>query len=131
MEMILVYLLFALTVSAILIALFSEHIPQNRKGELYIGIFVALMVLTWAADTWLFPALAAGPRTSWPLVATLIIFAAILAVSLSLSVRTPGPLRKAVANRSPRIDTEAEVFDLLLWSALFVAGIIILRSIRF
>jgi hypothetical protein len=127
--MVLVYLLFALTVTTILIALFSEHIPQKRKGEVYIGIFVALMVLTWAADAWLFPALAAGLKTMWPLVLTLVIFAVIIGVSLALSIRMHGPLRQAVADHGSRVDTEAAVFDLIIWSALLIAGIIILRSI--
>ncbi len=129
--MILVYVLFALTVTAVIIALFSEHIPQNRKGEVYISIFVALMVLTWAADTWLFPALAAGLKTAWPLVLTLIIFAAIIVVSLALSVRMPGLLRQAVASHGTRLDMEAAVFDLLIWFILLIAGIIAMMSIRF
>ncbi len=128
--MILVYLLFALTVSTVLIALFSARIPQSRKGEIYIGIFVAIMVLAWAADQWLLPALATGLSTSWPLVLTLIIFVTILAVSLSISVRTPGPLRQAVTNHDSRLDTEAAIFDLFLWLALLIVGITIMRSIR-
>lgn len=127
--MILVYLLFALTVSTVLTALFSARIPQSRKGEIFIGIFVAIMVLAWAADQWLLPELATGLSTSWPLVLTLIIFVTILAVSLSLSVRTPGPLRQAVTNHDSRLDTEAAVFDLLLWLALLIVGITIMRSI--
>jgi hypothetical protein len=65
-----VHLLFALTATTILTSLFSEHILQNRKRESYIGIFVAFLVLAWAADIWLFPALTAGLRISWPLVQT-------------------------------------------------------------
>jgi hypothetical protein len=129
--MVLVYILFALTVTTVLTALFSARIPESRKGEIYIGFFVAFMVLAWAADTWLLPALASGLRTSWPLILTLIIFVTMFAVSLSLSVRTPGPLRQAVANHKSRLDTEAAVFDLLLWFALLIVGITIMRSIRF
>jgi len=128
--MALVYMLFALTATTILTAFFSEHIPQNRKGEIYIGIFVVFLVLAWTADVWLFPALAAGLRTSWPLVLTLIIFVAVFAGSLSLSVRTPGSLRYAVVSNNSRLDTEAAIFDLMIWFTLLIAGITIMRSIK-
>jgi hypothetical protein len=127
--MILVYLLFALTVSTILSALFSARIPENRKGEAFIGFFAALMVLAWAADEWLLPALAAGLKTPWIPLLTLIIFAGVLASSAVLAVRTPGPLRHAVVNRDSRLNTEAAVFDLALWFAMLVSGMAVLRSI--
>jgi hypothetical protein len=127
--MILVYLLFALTVTTVLTAFISARIPQGRKGDIFIGLFVVIMLLAWATDQWLLPSLAAGLRTSWPLVLTMVVFVTIFAVSLALSVRTPGLLRQAVVNHDSRLDTEAAVFDLLLWLALLIVGITIMRAI--
>ena len=127
--MILVYLLFALTVSSVLTALFSASIPETRKGEAFIGFFAALMVLAWAADAWLLPALAAGLITSWIPLLTLVIFGGVLAASSILSVRTPGPLQHAPVDHDNRLNGEAAIFDLVLWSALLVLGIAVLKSI--
>ena len=127
--MILMYMLFALTVSTVLTALISAHIPQNREGEAFIGFFVALMVLAWAADEWLIPALTAGHKTSWLPILLLIMFGCFFAASTILSVRTPGPQQHAVVNHDNRIGAEAVVFDLILWFALLIVGIAVLRSI--
>jgi hypothetical protein len=127
--MILVYLLFALTVSSVLTALFSASIPENRKGEAFIGFFAALMALAWAADKWLLPALAAGLKTSWTALLTLAIFGGVLAASAILSVRTPGPLQHAAVDHDNRLNGEAAVFDLVLWSAMLVLGLAVLKSI--
>src|SRR5512147_2140867 len=105
--MILVYLLFALTVSTLLSALFSARIPENRRGEAFIGFFVALMVLAWAADEWLLPALEGGLKSSWIPPLTLVIFAAVFAASTLLSIRTPGPLQHAAVDRHGRLNAEA------------------------
>lgn len=126
--MILMYMLFALTVSTVLTALISARIPQNREGEAFIGFFVALMVLAWAADEWLLPALAAGQKTSWLPVLLLIMFGGVFAASTILSVKTPGPPQQAVVNHGNRLDAEAVVFDLILWFALLAVGIAVLRS---
>jgi len=129
--MILLYMLFALTVSTVLTALISERVPQSqsREKEVFIGFFAALMVLAWAADKWLFPTLAAGQRTSWPSILVLILFGGVFAASTILSVKTSAPPRKAVVNHSGRLDTEAMVFDVVLWFALLTIGIVALRSI--
>jgi hypothetical protein len=127
--MILVYVLFALTVSTVLTALFSARIPENRRGEAFIGFFAVLMVLAWAANTWLLPALAAGPRSSWIPITMLIIFAGVLASSAVLSVRTQRPLQHALARHDGRLKGEAAVFDLVLWAALLVLGMALLKSI--
>lgn len=127
--MILVYVLFALTVSTVLIALFSARIPENRRGDAFIGFFAVLMVLAWAADTWLLPALAAGPGRSWTPIVMLIIFAGVLASTAFLSVRTPRHLRHAVVHHDWRLNGEAAVFDLVLWAALLVLGIALLKAI--
>ena len=127
--MILVYVLFALTVSTVLTALFSARIPENRRGEAFIGFFAVLMVLAWAANTWLLPSLAAGPRSSWIPITMLIIFAGVLASSAVLSVRTPRPFQHAVVRHDGRLNGEAAVFDLVLWVALLVLGMALLKSI--
>jgi hypothetical protein len=127
--MILVYLLFALTVSSVLTALFSASFPENRKGEAFMGFFAAFMVLAWAANTWLLPALAAGLKTSWIPFFTLTIFGGVLAASAILSVRTHGPLQQAAADHDNRLNGEAAVFDLVLWSAILVLGMAVLKSI--
>lgn len=127
--MILVYVLFALTVAMLLIALFSASIPENRRGEAFIGFFAALMVLAWAADAWLFPALAAGSGRSWVPVAMLIIFAGVLVSSAVLAVRTPRSLQHAVVHHDGRLNGEAAAFDLILWSAMLVLGMALLKSI--
>jgi protein-S-isoprenylcysteine O-methyltransferase Ste14 len=127
--MILVYLLFALTVSSVLTALFSASVPENRKGEAFMGFFAALMVLAWAADEWLLPALAAGLKTSWIPLLTLVIFGGVLAASAILAARTTGPLQHAFVDHDSRLNGEAVIFDLVLWSALLVSGIAVLKSI--
>jgi hypothetical protein len=127
--MILVYVLFALTVSTVLFALFSPRIPEDRRGEAFIGFFAALMALAWAANTWLLPAMTAGPRRSWVPIMMLVIFAGVLASSAVLSVRTPRPLKHAVVPHEGRLNGEAAVFDLVLWAALLVLGMALLKSI--
>ena len=128
--MILMYMLFALTVSTILTALFSEYIPQKREGEAFIGFFVALMALAWAADEWLLPALAAGHKESWLPISLVIIFGGFFAASTVLSVRTSGLPHQAIVNHDNRLGgAEAIVFDVILWLALLTVGITVLRSI--
>lgn len=128
--MMLVYLIFALTLSSILTALFSTRVQQSREGELFIGFFVAIMALAWAADEWLLPALAAGWKTSWPPVMTLVIFGAVFVASLLLSVRTTHPLGQAVIGHgNNRLGAEAAAFDLVLWLAFLLVGIVVMRSI--
>lgn len=127
--MLLVYLLFALTVSTVLTALFSARIPENRRGDAFIGFFAALMVLAWAADTWLLPTLASGPGRSWVPIVMLAVFAGVLASSAILAVRTPRPLRHAAVHHDWRLNGEAAVFDLVLWTALLVLGMALLKSL--
>ncbi len=127
--MLLVYLLFALTFSTILLALFSEHIPERRKDDAFISFFAALMLLAWAVDDWLLPALAGDRKTPWPAVAALIIFGSVLASSLALSVRVPRRLRHAPAFHSTRFDAEAASFDLVLWLLMVTLGLSVMRSL--
>jgi len=126
--MVLMYVLFALTVSTILTALISEHIPQKREGEAFIGFFVALMMLAWAGDEWLLPTIAAGHKITWLPILLLIMFGGFFAASTILSVRKSG-LRHALVNHNNRLNAEAVVFDLILWFALLTVGIAVLRSI--
>lgn len=128
--MILMYLLFALTVSTVLTAAISARIPQNREGEAFIGFFVSLMVLAWAMDEWLLPALSAGQRTSWPPILLLIVFGGVFAASTILSARgMSGPPQRAMVNHNNRHDAEAIAFDIVLWFALLIMGIVVLRSV--
>ena len=127
--MILMYLLFALTFSTVLTALISARIPQRREGEAFIGFFVALMMLAWAAYEWLIPALAVGLKTVLLPVLLLIIFGGILAASTILSVRPSGLLKQTVGSHYNKPDAEAIVFDLLLWVVVLTIGITVLRSL--
>ena len=127
--MMLMYILFALTISAVLTALISAHIQQNRRSEAFIGFFVALMMLSWAADEWLVPVIAAGQKISWMPIVLLIIFGGVFVASTILSIRTSRPLQQTVMNHDFRLDAEAMTFDLILWFALLTLGITVLRSI--
>jgi hypothetical protein len=126
--MILMYMLFALTVSTVLTALISAHIPQNREGEAFIGFFVVLMVLAWAADEWLLPALAAVQKTSLMPILLLIMFGGVFAASTILSVRTPRQPQQVLVNHDNRVGAEAMVFDIILWFTLLIVGIAVLKS---
>ncbi len=125
--MLLVYLLIALTFSTVLTAVFSAHIPEARKGDAFIGFFAAFIALAWAADAWLIPGLAHGMRASWTPVVTLIMFFALLILSLAYSVRAPLSLHQTMPGFEQRFSAEAAVFDLIIWIALVVAGIYVLR----
>lgn len=127
--MILMYMLFALTASAVLTALIAEHIPQKREGEAFIVFFAALMIVAWVVDEWVLPDLARGPIVSWLPTVLLIVFGGVFTASTILSVRKSRPLQQAVVNYNNRFDAEAMVFDLILWLALLTAGIIVLRSV--
>jgi hypothetical protein len=127
--MLLVYLLIALTFSTVLTASFSAHISESRKGEAFIGFFAGLMVLAWAVDEWLIPSLASGLKTSWPPAITLAMFCALFVFSTVFAIRAPGPLRQAVSGYKNKLDAEAVVFDLILWSALVLMGIYLLKTV--
>lgn len=103
--MILMYILFALTVSTVFTALISEHNPRTREGEVFIAFFVALMVLAWAIHDWLLPALEAGQKTVWMPTLLLIIFGGFFTASIILSVRMSVPPQHAVVNHDNRLGT--------------------------
>ncbi len=129
-SMILVYILFAMTFSTVLSAIFSSRIPEDRQGDAFIGFFIGLLVLAEAIDKWLWPALAAGYKVFWPVIVSLIVFAAVLAASVELSIRTPRHVRQPIMiEHDSRFDPEAVGFDLLLWVALVSLGIIAMRRI--
>ncbi len=127
--MILMYMLFALTASAILTALSSEHIPQKREGEAFIVFFAAMMIAAWVVDEWVLPDLARGHTISWLPTVLLIMFGGVFAASTILSVRKSRPLQQAVVNHKNRFDAEAMAFDLILWFAMLTVGLIVLRSV--
>ncbi len=127
--MILMYMLFALTASAILTALISEHIPKEREGEAFIVFFSALMIVSWVVDEWVLPDLALGHTITWLPTVLLIMFGGVFAASTILSVRKSRPLQQAAVNHKNRFDAEAMVFDLILWFALLTLGIIVIRAV--
>ncbi len=127
--MTLLYILFALTASVVLTALFAAHIPEQKRGEAFIGIFVSLALAAWAVDEWLLPALSAGLRAAWLPVLLLVVFGVILAASAFLSVRSQGPFAWASVHQDRRLDAEAVAFDLLLWLAMLIFGISVIRTL--
>jgi hypothetical protein len=131
-DMVLVYILFALTFSLVLTAFFAGNISQHRQGHAFIFFFILLMLGAGGADAWLVPAIAAGQRNSLFPGAFLAVFAAILAASVILSVRSPRRLmRQAAPHSDPRLDTEAVVFDSIVWLAVVVSGIAVLKAAGF
>ncbi len=126
---ILLYLLFALTVSTTLTAFFGERIPQHRRGDAFIGFFILLVLIAWAVNAWLVPAVAAGRGTPWLPILFLIIFGAILVTSAILSARSSGPFAQAAVHHDNRLDAEAAAFDFLLWFAVLIFGIAVMRAI--
>ncbi len=126
--MVLVYALFALTVSAILTAVFSRTASRHRQGHAFLDFFALLLLLAGTADGWLAPAVSSGPRSGVYPIVFLAVFAAILTVSLILSIRSGNTLKLAEGDRSTRLETEAAVFDSLVWLAMTLSGIAILKA---
>ncbi len=127
--MLLMYILFALTFSTVLSALFADHIPEDRKGGTFIITFVLLMILAGAMDEWLLPALEVR-KMAWPMVSALVVFGAVLVSSLALSIRLPRRLHQSVmVAHNHRFDPESTAFDLFIWVALLALGIIVMRRI--
>ncbi len=127
--MILLYILFALTSSMILTALFASHVQENRRGDVFIGFFVLIFLAALAMVEWLIPAVIAGRNPVWTPVLFLIIFGAILVASAILSVRSSGPLALAGVHHSNKQDAEALTFDIILWVLMLIFGIVIMRNI--
>ena len=126
--MILVYILFALTFSLVLTAVFAGNISQHRQGHTFIFFFILLMLLAGAVDEWLVPVAASEQRSSLFPGVFLAVFAAILAASVILSVRSPSRMMLQAAPQSnPRLDTEAVVFDSIIWLAVLISGIAVLK----
>jgi hypothetical protein len=126
--MLVVYLLIALTFSAVLFAVFSAYISESRKGEAFIGFFAVLMALAGAADEWLVPSLVKGLKSSWPPVITLAMFFALFVLSTAFSIRAPNPLRQSVSGSENRLSAEAAGFDLVIWFALVLTGVSLLKA---
>ena len=127
--MIVVYILFALTFSLILTAFFAGNIPQHRQGHAFIFFFTLLMLLAGAADMWLVPVVAAEQRSSLFAAVFLAVFAAILAASVVLSVRAPRRMMLQTAPQGdPGLAVEAVVFDSIIWLAVLISGIAVLKA---
>jgi|SRR5208283_2512924 len=127
--MILIYLLFTLTLSAILVVVFGAKIPEQKRSEAFMTFFAALMLIAWAVDAWLLPVVAMQGIASWVTVLAVSIFAAILVVSAVLSTRSRGPLSRAGMHHSMRQDAEAIGFDIALLVLMAAFGIMVLKSI--
>ncbi len=128
--MILVYILFALTFSLILTAFFAGNISQHRQGHAFIFFFIVLMLLAGAGDVWLVPLVASGQRGSLYPGVFLAVFAAILAVSVVFSIRSPRRMVLQTIRRSdPRLDVEAIVFDSIIWLVVMISGIAVLKAL--
>jgi len=127
--MIIVYLLFALTLSAILVVVFGATIPEQKRSEAFIAFFAALMLIAWAVDAWFLPAIAIKGVGTWVPDLAVSIFGAILVVLAVISMRSQGPLIRAGVRHSMRQDAEAIGFDLVLLILMAAFGIMVLRSI--
>jgi hypothetical protein len=125
---ILLYVVFALTVSTILTALVAGLIPERRWGDAFIAFFVLLVLCAGAADAWLVPVVAAGQRSSVLPVIFLIAFGAMLAASIILMTRSTRPLMQAAIHRENRLEAEAAAFDAVLWLAVLIFGIAVLKA---
>ena len=124
-----VYILFALTFSLVLTAFFAGNVPKHRQGHAFIFLFILLMLLAGAVDVWLAPVAASEQRSSIFPAVFLAVFAVILAASVVLSVRSPRRMMLQAAPRSdPRLDAEAVVFDSIVWLAVLISGIAVLKS---
>ena len=124
--MILVYILFALTLSAVLMAVFDAEIPEQVRSEAFIAIFAALMLVAWSVDAWLLPYVAMKGAAPWVPVVAVCIFGAILAVSAVLSTRSESTLMRGGAHHGVKRDVEAIGFDFVLLVLMAVFGIMVL-----
>ncbi len=126
-KMILLYGLFALTLSMVLTALLSRKTPQHRQGHIFIIIFVVLSVIAGAGDVWLVPVVASGQRSLVYPAVLLAVFCAVLMASVLLSVRSTLPMTQAAAHRDAGLDAESTVFGSFIWLATLIFGIAVLR----
>ncbi len=125
--MVLLYVLFALTASMVLTALFTGQAAQHRQGHAFVFFFTLLIMAAGLVELWLVPVVASGQRSAFYPVVSLAIFCAILAASVILSVRSPRPAR-ADTHRDTGLDAESAVFDSLIWLAVLIFGILVLKT---
>jgi hypothetical protein len=125
---ILLYILFALTVATVLTALLAPRVPEQRRGDAFIAIFIVLLA-AGAAVGWEVPASAAGRVALWTPLLLLVIFAALLVVSMLLSIRPTGSFVRAGGSHNHRQDAEAATFDIALWLLMLIFGILVMRSL--
>jgi hypothetical protein len=126
--MILVYLLFALTLSTILMVVFDAKIPDQKRSDAFILFFAALMLIAWAVDEWVLPIVAIEGIATWVPGMAVSIFGLILVVSAILSARSQGPIIRAGVHHSKREDVEAIGFDIVLLFLIAAFGIMVLRN---
>ncbi len=104
--MIIIYLLFALTLSTILVVVFGATIPEQRRSEAFIAFFAALMLVAWAVDAWFLPAIAIKGVGTWVPDLAVSIFGAIIVVFAFISRRSQGPLIRAEVYHSMKQDAK-------------------------
>jgi hypothetical protein len=128
-NMIIVYLLFALTLSTILVVIFGATIPEQKRSDAFIAFFAALMLVAWAVDAWFLPDIAIKGVGTWVPDLAVSIFGAILVIFTVIASRSQGPLMRAGVYHSMRQDAMAIGFDIVLLILMVAFGIIVLRSI--
>ncbi len=126
--MILLYVLFALTVSMVLTAVFSRQAAQHRQGHTFIFIFVLLFLMAGMCDLWLVPSIASGQRSLVYPVVLLVVFCAILTASVLLAVSLPRVAAHAAGHRDAGRDAESAAFGSLIWLATLIFGIAALKA---
>lgn len=127
--MILVYLLFALTLSTVVMVLFGAKISERKRSEAFIAFFAVLMLIAWGVDAWLLPVIAIKGVGAWVPDLAVSIFGAMLVVSAVLSTRPQTPFVRARLHHNMRQDVEAIGFDIVLLILIVAFGLAVLRSI--
>lgn len=118
--MFILYLLFVLIFATIVDALATPG--ESRRPGVFIGTVAVLLAASWAGNGRLGPLLFAEGDPVWAWASGLALAAGLFIVSAALTIRPPRMQRQAVRDRRSIIETEAAVFDLLLWGAFVTAG---------
>ncbi len=126
--MILLYLLFALTVSTVFTALFAGQAAPHRQSHTFLFFFILFLLIAGVCDMWLVPVVGSGQRNALYPVALLTVFCAVLTSSVLLSVRSPLPMTQAAEHRDTGLDAESAVFGSIIWLALLIFGIAVLKT---
>ncbi len=126
--MILLYLLFALTVSTVLTVLFAGQAAPHRQAHAFLFCFALLLLIGGVCDVWLVPIVASGQRSVFYPAVLLAVFCAFLTASVLLSVRAPIPMTPAASQHDTVLDAESAAFGSLVWLAVLIFGIAVLKT---